>query len=101
MLQEVSSNASDFGDAKAQPAKKALLEVAELQDKLMGKGLFRRFLEDRMAVESETEMACSSPAFVAAASLLIRLRSLLRNGIDHGTRGRIVRLFGLEACLTS
>ncbi len=53
-------------------AKNMQLEVSSLQSKLMGKGLFRRFLEENMAAENETEMACSSQTFVAAASLLIR-----------------------------
>ena len=72
MLQDISTNTSESGDKRAEAAKKVLLVVSRLQDNLMGKGVFRRFLEDRMAVESEAEMACSSPAFVAAASLLIR-----------------------------
>lgn len=72
MLQDISSNLPELGEAKTKAAKKVLLNVVELQEKLLGKGLFRRFLEDRMATESEAEMACSSPAFAAAASLLIR-----------------------------
>lgn len=72
MLQGMASSPSEFGRAEAEAAKGVLGRVMGLQEKLTGKGLFRRFLEDRLAVESEAEMACSSPAFVAAASILIR-----------------------------
>ena len=82
MLQDISTSRPEFGEESLEAARKVLLEVSELQDKLMGKGLFRRFLEDRMAVESEAEMACSSPAFVAAASLLIR-SSLIISTSDY------------------
>lgn len=47
-------------------------DLSRLQERLLGKGLLRKFLEERVTSESQIELACSSPAFVAAASGLIR-----------------------------
>lgn len=79
MLQNISSGSAEFDSGEMEEAKQMGLEVAKLQDRLVGKGVFRRFLEDRMAAESEAEMACSSPAFAAAASLMIRSVQQLEN----------------------
>ena len=72
MLQNVTSSPADYTSRELQSCKRIQSELARLQDRLTGKGLFRRFLEDKIAAESGAEMACSSPSFLSAASGLIR-----------------------------
>ena len=59
-------------ESEAELGGKLHSEIAKLREQLMGKGLFRQFMEDKLAPDSHVEMACSSPAFVAAASGLVR-----------------------------
>lgn len=72
MLESISTGNSDFDKSEVETAMKLQLDLAAIRNRLFGKGLFRRFLEDNLASGSEAEVGCSSPAFIAAASALLR-----------------------------
>jgi len=76
----MASESEDFQGAEAEAARKLQGEVAAIQGRLLGRGLFRGFLEEHMGWGREAQMGCSSPAFVAAASGVLRwaLHSVVR-----------------------
>jgi len=72
MLQAIATESSDFEMADTEAARKLQVEVAAIQGRLLGKGLFRGFLEERMGWGREAQMGCSSPSFISAASEMLR-----------------------------
>jgi hypothetical protein len=72
MLQAIATESSDFETAEAEAARKLQVEVSAIRGRLLGKGLFRGFLEERMGWGREAHMGFSSPAFISAASGMLR-----------------------------
>lgn len=72
MLQTVQAEPTRFGDAAAADAAAAARPAAALQERLLGRGVFRRFLEARVARGAEHYESCASAGFLAAAGGILR-----------------------------
>lgn len=72
MLQTVQKS-EDFDDLTIQAARQVEVEMAGTHDRLfLGRGLFRGFLDFRLAPDSPISQACSTNAFITASSNLLR-----------------------------
>lgn len=73
MLQTVQRTEDEFGADNTDKAKQLESEIVKMQDRLLhGRGLFRDFIEVRLGSGGPVTSACSSNAFVAAGSNLLR-----------------------------
>jgi len=64
-----------FGEEAAAGASAAAGPAAALQERLLGRGVFRRFLEAHVARGAEHYEACASAGFLAAAGGVLRCRA--------------------------
>lgn len=72
MLQTVQERPSDFGAAAVADAAAAAGPAGALQERLLGRGVFRRFLDAHMGRGAEHYEACASAGFLAAAGGILR-----------------------------
>jgi len=74
MLQTVQDKPGAFGEAAVADAAAAAAPAGALQERLLGRGVFRRFLEAHVARGAEHYEACASAGFLAAAGSVLRCR---------------------------
>lgn len=72
MLQTVQDRPGDFGAAAAADAAAAAGPAGALQERLLGRGVFRRFLDAHVGRGAEHYEACASAGFLAAAGGILR-----------------------------
>jgi len=73
-----------FGEEAAAGASAAAGPAAALQERLLGRGVFRRFQEAHVARGSEHYEACASAGFLAAAGGVLRCRAPRRRASRIG-----------------
>lgn len=72
MLGSVTSDSQEFDNEDKSAATAVVAAASGLQERLMGRGAFRRFVELRAARGTELSLACGSPSFTAAAAGILR-----------------------------
>lgn len=68
----MATEGKDFSAEEAETAGELLGELSQLQEQLLGRGAFRRFVEVRAGQGSEVQLACGSPSFTTAAGSIVR-----------------------------
>ncbi|KAK9842285.1 hypothetical protein WJX81_004630 [Elliptochloris bilobata] len=101
MLQTVQDRPDEFGAGAAADAAAAAGPAGALQERLLGRGVFRRFLEAHVARGAEHHEACASAGFLAAAGGILRQEvgeraARLTAGAERAVdRGELVGLLAL------
>lgn len=72
MLQSMTTERQSFQSDESAAAATLAKEAAALQEQLLDRGTFRKFLEVPAAKGSGVQLACGSPSFTSAASNFIR-----------------------------